>query len=74
MTVVNERSKAMAIIGWGQLTYLVSQNKSIQLWHQQLGHISNAHRVKAFKLVDSIDLDIKNKEYDPKEVLLNFDN
>lgn len=24
--------------------------------------------------MDSIDLDIKNKEYDPKEVLLNFDN
>lgn len=74
MTVVNKRRKAIAIIGRGRPTHLVSQNKYIRLWHRQLGYISNVHIVRVSKLVDGIDLDMKNKEYDPAEVLLDSDD
>lgn len=64
----------MAITGWGRPTHFVSQNKRIRLWHQQLGYTINARVVRVFKLVDGIDLDMENKEYDSAEVLLNSDD
>lgn len=74
MTIVKNRPKAMAITGKGRTTYLVSQNKRIQLWHRQLEHIRKARVVRASKLVDGIDLDMKNKEYNLAEVLFDSDN
>lgn len=62
----------MAITGQGHLTYLVSQNKQIRIWHHRLAHISNVQVVKALKLVDSIDLALANKKYDPVEVYIDF--
>lgn len=70
MTVINKKSKAMAITRWRQPTHLVSQNKCIRLWHYQLAHVSNARVVKASRLVDGINFDI-GKEYNPTEVLVD---
>lgn len=36
--------------------------------------MSNARVVRAYKLVDNIDFHMKNKEYNPVEVLLDSDN
>lgn len=74
MAVINKRPKTMAIIEQDRLTHLVSQNKRIQLWQPQLRHISNIRIVKVSKLVDGIDLDMKNKEYNPTKVLFNSDD
>lgn len=73
MTVINKNPKAMAITGRGQLTYLVSQNKYICLWHRHLAHVSNTRVVKAFNLVNGTNLDIK-KEYNLVEIFVNSDN
>ena len=64
----------MAITGRGQPTHLVSQNKRIRLYHCWLAYISNTRVVKASKLVDGIDLDNNNKEYNPAEVFIDLDN
>lgn len=66
--------KAMVITGRGWLTHLVSQNKQIRLWHQRLAHVSNARVVRGAKLVDGINLDIKDKGYDPAEVTIDSDD
>ena len=71
---VSIQPRAMAITGQGRLTHFVSQNKRIRLWHRQLAHISNARVVRASKLVDGIDLDNNNKEYNPAEVLIDSDD
>ncbi len=64
----------MAIRGKGRPTHLVSQNKRIRLWHRRLAHVNNARVVRAFKLVDGVDLGPDNKEYDPAEVFIDSDN
>lgn len=72
--LVRPKAKAMAITGRGQPSHLVSQNERIRLWHRRLAHASNARVVRASKLVDGIDLDYSDKEYDPAEVLIDSDN
>lgn len=62
----------MVIIGRGQPTHLVSQNKRICLWHRQLANTSNARVVRASKLVDNIELG-PEKEYDLAEVLIDWE-
>ena len=66
-------SRAMAITGRGRPTHLVSKNKRIRLWHQQLAHISNTRIVRASKLVEGIDLG-PAKEYDPREVFVDSED
>lgn len=73
MMVINKKLKIIVIIGWGRLTYRISQNKRICIWHYCLTHISNTRIVRASKLVNSIDLNI-GKEYDPIEILVDLDN
>ena len=67
-------AKAMAIRGKSGPTHLVSQNKRIRLWHQRLAYVSNARVVRAFKLVDDVNLGPDNKEYDPAKVFIDSDN
>lgn len=65
----------MAIGGRGWLIYLLSQNKQIQLWHQQLAYANNIQVVKTFKLIDSIDLNLINsREHNLFKVLVNSNN
>lgn len=71
---VSIQLRTMAITGGGRPTHLVSQNKRIHLWHRRLAHISNAYVVRASKLVDGINLDNNNKEYNPAEVLIDSDD
>lgn len=68
------QSWVMAITGRDRPTQLMSRNERIWLWHWQLTHISNVGVVKASKLVDGINLENENKEYDPTEVLIDSDN
>lgn len=49
-------SRAIVITGRGWPPYLISKNKRICLWHQQLANVSNAWVIRAFKLVEGIDL------------------
>lgn len=61
----------MAIRGTDQSTHLVSQNKCIRLWYWRLVYVSNVQIVRAFKLMDGIDLDFtNNREYKPSKVLV----
>lgn len=46
----------------GRPIYLLSKNLQIRLWHQQLGHLSNAKVIEAFKLTDKIDIMIEESE------------
>lgn len=64
----------MAITRQGLSTYLVSQNKLIWLLHWQPENINNVRIVKAFKLVDGINFDMENKEYNLAEVLFDLNN
>ncbi len=64
----------MAITGQGQLTHLVTQNKYIYLWHWWLAHVSNTRIVKTTKLVISIVLKQKSREYDFAEIFIDSDN
>lgn len=73
MTVINKKLKTIAITRWGQFTHVVSQNKRICIWYYYLAYISNAHIVRASKLVNSIDFNIR-KEYDFLEILVDLDN
>ena len=50
------KHKAMLVQGRGRLTYLLSSNPQIRLWHRRLSHASNARVIQASKLVDGIDL------------------
>lgn len=45
-----------------RLTYLVSKNSQIRLWHRRLEYISNTSIVKASKLTDRIDITIKDSQ------------
>lgn len=60
--------KAMAM-GRERFIHIVSKNKQIQIWHHQLGHISNARVVRVSKLVDGINID--KAEYNSKEVFID---
>lgn len=66
------RIKTMAITGQGHLIHLISQNKRIFIWYRQLAHLSNTQVVRVSKLVDSTDLSLTNKKYDPAWVLIDF--
>lgn len=76
MAIISKQPKAMAMTRQGRPTHLVSQNKRIRLWHRRLVqvHISNARVVRASKLVDGINLNISDQEYDPAEVLVDSDD
>lgn len=63
----------MTITEQGQPIHLMSQNKCICFWHQQLAYVSNARIIKASKLVDNINLKQNDKEYNSVEVLIDFD-
>lgn len=65
--------QVMTIIWQGQLTRFMNKNKHIQLWYQRLANVNNARVVKAFELVDSINLGLI-KEYNLAEVLINSKN
>lgn len=65
--------RVMTMIGQGQPTHLISQNKHICFWHYCLIYISNTWVVRASRLTNGIDLDIENKEYNPIEVLIKSD-
>ena len=71
--IMSAINRAMAITGRGRPTQLVSKNKRIHLWHQQLAHVSNARVVRASKLVEGIDLS-PAKEYDPTEVFVDSED
>lgn len=68
------QDRAMVITGRGWLTYLVSHNKCICLWHQRLAYVNNACVVKAAKLVDGISFKQEDKDYSPVEVLIDSDD
>lgn len=68
---ITEQAQAIAIIGQGQLIYLVSQNKRICFWHQWLAHANNAYIVRAAKLINGINLEQKNKEYNLIEIYID---
>ena len=67
-------AKAMAIREKGRPTQFVSQNKQSRLWHPLLAHVSNARVVRAFNLVDGVDLGPDNKEYGSAKVFIDSDN
>lgn len=73
MIIINKKPKTIAIISWGQQTYLVSQNKYIYFWHYCLIYVNNICIIKVFKLIDSINFNIVVK-YNPVEVPVNLDN
>ena len=58
--------KAMLVKRKGRLTYLLSKNPQIRLWHQRLGHASNARVIETFKLVDRIDIIIDNGQQEER--------
>lgn len=63
----------MAITRQGRPTHLVSQNKRIRFWHRCLTYVSNAWVIRVSKLIDGIDLDTKNKKYNPAKVFIKLD-
>lgn len=65
--------RAMAMTRQDWPTHLISQNKRICLWYRHLVHISNAQVVRASRLTDGTDLNTKDKEYNPVEVLIMSD-
>lgn len=65
--------RTMAITGQGRPTHLISQNKRICFWHFRLAYVSNARVVTASRLINSIDLDTKNKEYNLVKILIESD-
>lgn len=66
--------RIMTITNCSRLTYLVSLNKHIRVWHQKLAHARNAQVIKAFKLTDKINLDTSNSKYNPAKILINSNN
>lgn len=68
------RAQTMAITGRRRRIHLVSQNKHISFWHQQLAHVSNACVVRASRLVDGVVFKQEGREYDPTEILIDSDN
>lgn len=67
MQVTN--AKVIAIIGRGCLTYLVSKNKQVRVWHQQLDHANNTGIIKTSKLLSG--MGNFNNKYDPSEIYSN---
>lgn len=75
-------AKVMAIRGKCHPTHLVSKNKQIWLWHRRLIHLSNARVVKTSKLINSINIDLKEydsakvfiEEYDPSGIVIDSDD
>lgn len=63
--------RVMAMTGQRQLIHLVSQNNCIYLWHWYLVYITNVCIIRASKLVDSINFNIKNKKYKLAEVIID---
>lgn len=62
----------MAIQGQDWPTYLVSQNKRIDLWHRQLAHISNSLAIWASKFIDGIQQGYNDdKKYDHTKVFID---
>ncbi len=61
--------KTMATINRVCLTHLVSKNKQVRVWHQQLGHASNARIIKASKLL--FGMGNFNAKYHPSEIYSN---
>lgn len=55
----------------GRPTHFISQSKFFCLWHQRLVYMSNARVVRASKLTDGINLDNKNKEYNPVKIFID---
>lgn len=66
--------KAMAITDQKQSMHFMSQNKYIYLWHCHLAYINNICVIKAVKLVDNINLNIKNKKYNSVKIIINLNN
>lgn len=64
----------MTITRQSQQIFLVSKNKSICLWYQQLTHASYACVVKVVKLVDNYSLEQEDKKNDPAEMIFNSNN
>lgn len=67
------RPRTMTMTRHGRPTHLINQNKHICLSHHRLIYISNVWVVRASKLTNNINLDIKNKVYNPAEVLIESD-
>lgn len=63
---VTQPSRAMMTQGRGRSTYLISKNKKVKIWHQRLGHASNARVIKALRLLTG--RGDFNTKYDPAEV------
>lgn len=63
----------MAMTRRGQSTHLISQNKYICFWYYRLINVSNARVIRASRLTNGINLDTKNKDYNPVEVLIESD-
>ncbi len=73
MAIITKQAQAIAINRQIWLTYLISQNKRLCLWHQRLAHVSNAQVVKVFKLVEGIDLG-PTEEYNLVEVFMDSED
>ena len=58
--------EATLVKGRGRPTYLLGKNPQIRLWHQQLGHASNARVIRTSKLVDGIDITIDNSQQEER--------
>ena len=65
----NLTCQVMAVRKQGRLTYLVSKNRKIRIWHQWLRHTSNSMVIRILVLVDGINLQQAN--YDLSEVFVD---
>lgn len=63
---VTQPSRAIMTQGRGRSTHLISKNKQVKIWHQRLGHASNARVIKALRLL--IGMGDFNTKYNPAEV------
>lgn len=70
---ISMQPRVIAIIGQGRPTHLVSKSKRICLWYRRLAYVSNAQVMIVFRLINSINLDTKNKKYNPIEILIELD-
>ncbi len=72
--LVRKRLKALTIIDYRRSTYLINHNKCIWLWLKYLVYISNTTFVRNSRLVDSINIALLNKKYNPAKALIDLDN
>lgn len=70
---ISMQPRVIAMTGQGRPIHLVSKNERICLWYRRLAYVSNAQILTASRLINSIDLDTKNKEYNPVEILIESD-